>query len=188
MGFLDRFSKKDLLTEGIPGTAVVQSRRRADSSEADTVLTRSARRDIDLEVTIEGRDPYPVRDTFKVPKPYWAIAKGVSLPVRVDPEKPDRILIDWDAFEAAGGNQTVEQLGDQYRRDATAEFQAKRMSEDPAARQAELNTVNGWLGAVKAGVMTVPDFNGYVDEKVAGGFLTAEEGDAAKAQAAGPKE
>jgi len=185
VGFLDRFTKKDLSTEGIPGTAVVQGRKRRDNPDAETIVTRAAKHDIDLVITIEGRDPYAARGTFKVPKAYWNLAKGVSLPVLVDPEDPYRVTIDWDAFDAAGGRETVAQLGDQFRRDATAEFQAKRMLENPELQEQERNTVKGWLDAVKGGFMTVADFNGYVDEKVAGGFLPPDEGDAAKAEAAG---
>ncbi|MGI8797079.1 MAG: hypothetical protein ACR2IR_10960 [Acidimicrobiia bacterium] len=184
MGFLDRFTKKDSLKEGLPGTAVLRSKpkwRVADDQNPHSLTTFSWPLGLDLEVRVEGREPYTASQEFKVPKRWYEISTGVEVPVRVDPGTPDRILIDWDAFAAAGGEQLVKERGAHNQREANY----KAVSGNTAARQAMQNTVKEWLGAVKAGGMSVQDFNGYIDEHVDQGYLTAEEGQAAKAQAAG---
>jgi len=184
MGLFKR--SKDLERQGLRGTAVVQSRRwdstAGDDELIDTLLIRSASHKIDLEVHVDGRAPYRVQGTFKVPRKFWKIARGVELPVLVDPERAERIMIDWDGFEAAGGKQIVEDLGDQYRRDAVRDV----LSQDPVQRESARTTVETWLGEVRAGRMSREDFGGYVDENVDSGLLTAEEGAAAKERAATP--
>ncbi len=185
MGFLDRFTKRDVSDEGLSGTAVLRARPawrlNSDQDPHGDSLVRSWPLDLDLEVRIDGRDSYAVLQEFKVPKKWFEIGKGLELPVRVDPEQPDRIVIDWEAFGAAGGKQVVEERGAQNQRDATF----KVLSQNPMLREAAQKTLVEWLAEVEAGRMTVQDFNGYVDECVAEGTLTPEEGDAGKAQAAG---
>jgi hypothetical protein len=185
MGLLDRFTKKDSLKEGLPGTAVLRSKPKwvgdMDDQDPHSLTTFSWPMELDLEVRVEGREPYTLSQEFKVPKRWYDISTGLEIPVRVDPQQPDRILIDWDAFRAAGGEQLVEERSASNQREANY----KAVSGNTAAREAMQNTVKEWLGAVRAGAMSVPDFNGYIDEHVTQGYLTAEEGDAAKAQAAG---
>ena len=185
MGFLDRFTKQDVRDEGLSGTAVLRAtpawRLNDDQDPHGDVLTRSWPLELDLEVRIDGRDPYSVLQEFKVPKKWFEIGKGVELPVRVDPEQPDRIVIDWEAFGAAGGKQVVEERGAQNQRDANY----KAVSQNPALRESAQKQLTVWLAAVEAGSMTVEDLHRYIDERVTVGMLTPEEGDAAKAQAAG---
>jgi hypothetical protein len=172
MGLFSR--KKDLEPDGLRGTAVVQSRKYAGGGGVDyerNLNARSAPHTIDLEVHVDGVEPYRVEDTFKVPRALWNIARGVEVPVRVDPLRLERIMIDWDMFEAAGGVEIVDAVGDQYRRDAVREI----VSNDPVQRAAAVATVEEYLGEVKAGRMARDDFVGYVDEYLAEGLLSAEE-------------
>ena len=179
MGLFDRRSDKDLERNGLPGTAVVKSRRSlsgADEDPLDNLLVRSARHRIALEVHVDGREAYQVEDTYKVPRKYWKIATGVELPVRVDSQQPERVWIDWDAFTAAGGQKIVDDLGDQYRRDAVRDA----VGQNPVNRDASAGLVESWTRAVKAGAMKREDFDRYIDERVSFGFLTPEEAEAAK--------
>ena len=182
MGFLDRFTKEDTLKDGLAGTAVLRSKPKwgQNNSDVDPRSFRSWELELDLEVRVEGRTPYTVVQKFKVPKRWYDISTGLEVPVRVDPDTPDRMLIDWDAFAAAGGKQLVEERGAQNQR--AANF--KVVSENPKLREAAQKTFVEYLGEVEARRMTVQDFNGYVDEHVTQGMLTPEEGDAFKAQAA----
>ena len=165
---------------GLHGTAVVQSRQWASTS--DSVLRLSAPHLIDLEVRVDGRAPYRVQSVFQVPRPYWSIARGVQLPVTIDPHSPERVTIDWDAFEAAGGKEIVAALGDQYKRDAVRDV----VSQDPAQRASAIATTEEWLRAVKEGLMSAGDFAGYVRDYVEGGYLTQAEADALMERAAAP--
>jgi hypothetical protein len=186
MGLLDRFTNKDLLKGGLPGTAELRSVPRYAGSAEDGG-TRSDPYRLDLEVRIEGRDPYVIVQKVRVPKRYWNMTTGVSLPVRVDAENPQRILVDWDAFDAAGGEKIVEELGDQYRRDRVKEFknspEARQYAE--LARQADLAVVEEMIGMFHAGQRSADEVIEVIDGYVAGGSLTDEEGAAAKARVKG---
>ncbi len=50
--------------------------------------------EIDLEVTIPGREPYRIANQYIVAATA-AIAPGITLPLRVDPTDPAKIAIDW---------------------------------------------------------------------------------------------
>jgi hypothetical protein len=51
--------------------------------------------DLDLEVNVSGRQAYRVANSFRVPASA-SLARGVTLPVKVDPEDPAKVAIDWD--------------------------------------------------------------------------------------------
>jgi len=77
-----------LLAEGIPGEAVIVGMG---------TPARGAQRfnlDLDLEVYVSGRPPYRVANQYMVPASA-PIGQGVRLPVRVDPDDPAKIAIDW---------------------------------------------------------------------------------------------
>jgi hypothetical protein len=167
MGFLDRVTKSMrvvvgvppreddvVLTDAIPGTALIRhsarDQRRSDD-DPDPRRMSWAKYELDLEVSVEGRDPYPVTDTFKVPNRYFDITPGVSLPVRVEAETPEQILVDWDAFDAAGGQEIVEKAADQRRRG-----QPKRQKEavEAAQAQAVAQVTDQLDGYVAKGMMT----------------------------------
>jgi hypothetical protein len=175
MGFLDRVTKSMrvvvgvppreddvVLTDAIPGTALIRhsarDQRRSDD-DPDPRRMSWAKYELDLEVSVEGRDPYPVTDTFKVPNRYFDITPGVSLPVRVEADKPEQLLVDWDAFDAAGGQEIVEKAADQWRRG-----QPKRQKEAEAAAQAQ----------------AVAQVTEQLDASVAKGRMTAEQAESQK--------
>jgi hypothetical protein len=81
-----------LIDEGLQGRAVVTSYRQQD------LLADVAKFDLVLRVELVGRLPYVVKRTERVPCPR-VITTGAELPVFVDPEKTDRMMIDWDTAE-----------------------------------------------------------------------------------------
>jgi len=52
--------------------------------------------DLDLEVNVSGRQAYRVANSFMVPASA-SLGAGVTLPVKVDPNDPAKIAIDWDS-------------------------------------------------------------------------------------------
>jgi hypothetical protein len=78
-----------LLTEGIPGDAVILAMGTPARGAQQFNL------DIDLEVYVSGRTHYRVANQYMVPASA-PIGQGVRLPVRVDKNDPVKIAIDWD--------------------------------------------------------------------------------------------
>jgi hypothetical protein len=80
------------IKDGLKGTAVVQS------SSMPTPQARSYNTTIWLDVHVESRDPYRVRHEcmVKAGKHPWP---GMTLPVVVDRENPERIDIQWEELK-----------------------------------------------------------------------------------------
>jgi hypothetical protein len=80
------------IKDGLKGTAVVQS------SSMPTPEARSYNATIWLDVHVESRDPYRVRHEcmVKAGKHPWP---GMTLPVVVDRENPERIDIQWEELK-----------------------------------------------------------------------------------------
>jgi hypothetical protein len=77
-----------LLAEGIDGQAVIV---------AMGTPARGAQQfniDLDLEVHVKGREPYRVANQYIVPASA-PLGQGATLPVKVDPNDPAKIAIDW---------------------------------------------------------------------------------------------
>jgi hypothetical protein len=66
--------------------------------------------DIDLEVHVRGRQPYRVNNEYMVPAGA-TIGQGVTLPVKVDPNDPSRIAIDWESAQRAPQRGEVRPVG-----------------------------------------------------------------------------
>jgi hypothetical protein len=178
VGLFDR-KKKNLVSTGLPGTAVIRAERRAELAQGDdtTYLADYGigkyKYHFELEVTLDdGRPPYPVSGKFRVPaKAGGEPAPGVTLPVHADPDDPTRIEIDWDRFIAGGG-------ATEHREDRSREHQAAVHQTLPDATRAMM--VDGWIAATKAGAMSTADFEQTVANAVQGGMLTPAEAEAAR--------
>ena len=66
--------------------------------------------DIDMEVHISGRQPYRVNNQYLVPAGA-TIGQGVTLPIKVDPNDPAKIAIDWDSAQTAPQRGEVRPVG-----------------------------------------------------------------------------
>jgi len=80
-----------LLAEGIPGTAVV---REHSAPQPDATWFNQM---LDLEVHPTTRAPYRVANEYLVPQSA-RLSVGSELSVRVDPDDPAKIAIDWSAM------------------------------------------------------------------------------------------
>ena len=93
-----------LLAEGIAGQGVIVSHG---------VPARGAQwfnMDIELEVHVSGRQAYRVNNQYMVPSGA-TIGQGVTLPIKVDPEDPAKIAIDWQNAGAKPARGEVQPVG-----------------------------------------------------------------------------
>jgi hypothetical protein len=79
----------EILAKGIPGKAIIRGMGTPERGAAWFNLT------LDLEVHPSTRDPYRVAIDILVPQAA-NLAPGIELPVRIDPEDPAKIAVDWD--------------------------------------------------------------------------------------------
>jgi hypothetical protein len=66
--------------------------------------------DIDMEVHVSGRQPYRVNNQYMVPAGA-TIGQGVTLPVKVDPNDPAKVAIDWESAQGAPQRGEVRPVG-----------------------------------------------------------------------------
>ncbi len=97
--------RSQILTDGIPGQGVVVAHGTPERGAQWFNL------DIDLEVHVDGRRPYRVNNMYMVPAGA-TIGQGVILPIKVDPNDPGKIAIDWDAAQRAPGRGEVRPAAD----------------------------------------------------------------------------
>ena len=66
--------------------------------------------DIDMEVHVSGRQPYRVNNQYMVPAGA-TLGQGVTLPIKVDPNDPAKIAIDWESAQQAPARGEVRPVG-----------------------------------------------------------------------------
>ena len=66
--------------------------------------------DIDMEIHASGRQPYRVNNMYMVPAGA-TLGQGVTLPVKVDPNDPAKIAIDWESAQTAPQRGEVRPVG-----------------------------------------------------------------------------
>jgi hypothetical protein len=87
-----------LKTAGIDGTAKLGERWYVGKSGGAMELVEFMK--FELEVTVPGRAPYKVNHKQLTPfEIYNRLTKGMILPVKVHPEKPAKLLLDWNNFQ-----------------------------------------------------------------------------------------
>jgi hypothetical protein len=96
--------RQEILANGIPGQGVIVSHGVPERGAQWFNL------DIDLEVHVSGRQPYRVNNQYLVPAGA-TIGQGVSLPIKVDPDDPAKIAIDWDSAQRPPGRGEVRPVG-----------------------------------------------------------------------------
>jgi hypothetical protein len=94
-----------VLAEGIAGTAVIVAMGTPARGAQQFNL------DLDLEVHVSGRAPYRVANQYIVPASA-PLGQGVTLPVKVDPNDPAKIAIDWDNVSTGPAPGEVRPVGD----------------------------------------------------------------------------
>jgi hypothetical protein len=149
-------SKKDLAASGLRGRALVAHAERLDLGTEDDSLRLtdvglgSYRFRFDLEVTLEdGRPPYTVSGKFKVPaKVGGQGGRGVILPVFADPDRPERVEVDWDQFVAEGGVEAFWKAHEEQREAKVRE--AVAVADADAARQLDAEVAEGKMTQAEA--------------------------------------
>jgi len=84
--------RAQILADGIPGQGVIVAHGTPERA------AQWFNMDIDLEVHVSGRQPYRVNNMYMVPAGA-TIGQGVTLPIKVDPNDPSKIAIDWDSAQ-----------------------------------------------------------------------------------------
>jgi hypothetical protein len=97
--------RAQILANGLPGQGVVVAHGTPERGAQWFNL------DIDLEVHVSGRPPYRVNNQYMVPSGA-TLGEGVTLPIRVDPNDPSKIAIDWESAQRAPGRGEVRPVGD----------------------------------------------------------------------------
>jgi hypothetical protein len=96
--------RSQLLANGIPGQGVIVAHGTPERGAQWFNL------DIDMEIHVSGRQPYRVNNQYMVPAGA-TLGPGVSLPIKVDPNDPSKIAIDWDGAQRAPARGEVRPVG-----------------------------------------------------------------------------
>lgn len=87
----DMQAQQMLLTTGTPGTATITALQ-----DTGALVNFNPQVILDLEVTVEGKDPYTTQLTTSVPQMQIPLIQpGNKVGVRVDPADPSALAIDW---------------------------------------------------------------------------------------------
>jgi hypothetical protein len=86
--------RSQLLANGISGQGVIVAHGTPERGAQWFNL------DIDMEIHVSGRRPYRVNNQYMVPAGA-TLGQGVTLPVKVDPDDPAKIAIDWNSAQQA---------------------------------------------------------------------------------------
>ena len=100
----DSGDRSRILAEGIAGQGVIVGMGTPERGAQWFNLN------IDLEVHVPGRAAYQVNNMYMVPATA-SLGQGVALPIKVDPNDPAKIAIDWDSAPTAPAQGQVRSVG-----------------------------------------------------------------------------
>ena len=92
---IDRYRLGHLRGTGILGTARVISHPASNPEDWTSTVLKG----VDLHVVLPDREPYLVKTNVLVERNQYNIFCSEWLPVWVDPDNQDNVLIDWDAHQ-----------------------------------------------------------------------------------------
>lgn len=137
----DDRGEREVLEKGVPAKAVVKG-------FAEVVPGDRFAMHIPLEIHPPQGAPYEIDYVFPTARMKAAITMGMEIPVKLLPDQPERVAVQWDAQQAsiaaAGGDvaavmgglqETYGGVADQAMRQA----QANMAAEDPAAKLQKLS-------------------------------------------------
>jgi len=170
-------------------------RRDIAAGEADVSDFGVGRHTLRLEVRLPGSEPYVVEGGFKIPaevqfgrkrgfvaRPLMKrtpLPVGITLPVSVDPAKPEDVTIDWDAFLASGGRDEMKRLHESA---AVERLHSARPEQTVKQQEDAKVALDTWVAAVQAGNLKRKEFDQSVNVQVKLGFLDPADAEAARAQ------
>ena len=89
-------SAADILARGIAGNATLLGTYPSPTAAPSPDKTSIG---LMLNVLVDGRPPYQVQALYAPPTAKVAkLAPGTLLPVKVDPNQPELVAVDWDAL------------------------------------------------------------------------------------------
>jgi hypothetical protein len=115
----DMLSQANQQLGELAGQAADQDRILAEGTAGEAVIVgmgtpaRGAQQynlDLDLEVHVGGRAPYRVANQYIVPASA-KLGQGVRLPVKVDPNDPAKVAIDWQRAESGPARGEIRPVG-----------------------------------------------------------------------------
>jgi hypothetical protein len=178
----DDRGEAEVLAKGTPATAIVKG-------FATPVPDDRFAMQVPLEVRPPGGAPYEVNHVFPTARMKAAISVGMEVPIKVHPDDPARIAVQWDAQQAsiaaAGGDmaaataglqQTYGGVADAAYREAMASRaaqEAPRTDQPPAVGAAAGEAPTGGAGDAAARLRQLSDMR-------EGGLITDEEYEAKK--------
>jgi membrane protease subunit (stomatin/prohibitin family) len=126
---------------------------------------------IPLEVHPPSGEPYQITYVFTAARMKAPITAGMEIPIKIDPQDPQKIAVQWDAQQAgiaaAGGDMAAVTAGMQATygnaaNDAMLAAKANAAAEDPAAKLKKLGDMRD------AGLITSEEFDAKKAEILAG--------------------
>jgi hypothetical protein len=159
----DDRGEREILKKGTPAKAVAKG-------FTEPVPGDKFAMQIPLEVHPPSGEPYQVNYVFTAARMKAAITAGMEIPVKIDPENPERIAVQWDAQQAsiaaAGGDMAAVNSGLQatYGNSANEAMQAAKAgaaADDPAAKLKKLGEMRD------AGLITNEEFEAKKAELLA---------------------
>jgi hypothetical protein len=89
----DMQQTQHLMANGTPGKATIKN-----VGQTGTTINENPVAILDLEVAVEGKQPYPVQVQSAVPQVFLArLVPGGQVGVKVDPANPQTVAVDWNA-------------------------------------------------------------------------------------------
>jgi hypothetical protein len=150
----DDRGEKEVLKDGVPGKAVVKG-------FAEPVPGEKFAMHIPLEIHPPQGEPYAIDYVFPTTRMKAAITVGMEIPVKILPDDPQRVAVQWDAQQAsiaaAGGDMAAVTSGLQATygnaaNDAMKAAQANAAAEDPAKKIEKLGQMRD------SGLITADEF------------------------------
>ena len=137
---VDDRGEQEVIKNGVPGKAVVKG-------FAEPVPGDKFAMHIPLEIHPPNGAPYEIDYVFPTARMKAAITVGMEIPVKLLPDQPERVAVQWDAQQAsiaaAGGDMAAVTSGLQATYGGAADAamrqaQANAAAEDPAAKLEKL--------------------------------------------------
>jgi hypothetical protein len=150
----DDRGEREILKNGTPAKAVAKG-------FTEPVPGDRFAMQIPLEVHPPSGEPYQINYVFTAARMKAAISAGMEVPIKIDPEDPQRIAVQWDAQQAsiaaAGGDMAAVMSGIQATygsaaNDALAAAQAQAAADDPMTKLTKLGEMRD------AGLITNEEF------------------------------
>ena len=138
---VDDKGEGEVIKKGVPGKAIVKG-------FAEPVPGEKFAMHVPLEIHPPSGAPYTIDYVFPTARMKAAITVGMEVPVKLMPDQPERVAVQWDAQQAsiaaAGGDMAAVMSGlsatyDGVADQAMRQAQANAAAEDPTAKLQKLS-------------------------------------------------